>query len=305
MGVTAISDSALPPGASAVDPAVTSSREGARVKRIIDGYETWLRSWASERTTKARVTLASARLREWGVSGFTVDNITEFLGRPTVSGRPKSKWSKATYHAHLKDFCAFLVAAGHLDESPMGDVRAVKRPKNRPRPLSQVDVDRVLSVVTGGTRDQLLLAMLAGLRVSEIAKIRGEDVAADGIYVMGKGEVDAVLPCHPDLWAIAQRYPREGYWFPGTDDGHINSQQISATVGRLFHSMGITGSIHRCRHYYGTTLLRNGEHIRKVQKLMRHANLETTAGYTAVDEDELRGAIARLPSLDVPLAEPA
>lgn len=278
---------------------MTTTRDG---RAVIGGYETWLRSWASERTTAARVNLAAGRLREWGLPGFTAENVTEFLARPSeLTGKQLSKWSKATYHAHLNDFCGWLVASGYLESNPIADVRSVKRPKNQPRPLSPLEVDKILSVVVGETRDQILLALLAGLRVSEIAKIRGEDVTPDGIYVLGKGDVDATLPCHPDLWAIAQRYPRHGYWFPGSEDGHVNSQRISNTVSRLFRAIGIpSGSIHRARHTYATTLLRNGEHIRKVQKLMRHANLETTAGYTAVDEDELRGAVGRLPSLDLP-----
>ena len=301
-----------------------ATKRGAASQRaaIISEYDTWLRSWASEKTRKARVQLAAARTDEWGPHGFTPQNIIEFLARPSeLTGRPLSKWTKATYHGHLKDFCKWLVAAGHLAESPMEDVRAVKRPKKKPRPLTQGEVDRVLSVVEGVVRDQILFALLAGLRVSEIARIRGEDVSSEGLYVDGKGDSGEVLPMHPDLVEIAQRYPRSGYWFPGGDDGHIDPQRISATVGRLFHSMGITGSIHKCRHYYCTNLMRRGVHVRRVQQLMRHANLETTAGYAAVDADELqtavnllpslnsdhygRGAVSRLPSLDSPWPDDA
>lgn len=35
---------------------------------------------------------------------------------------------------------------------------------------------------------------------------------------------------------------------------------------------------------------------------MRHANLDTTANYTAVDEDELRAAILLLPSIPARVA---
>jgi Phage integrase family len=49
--------------------------------------------------------------------------------------------------------------------------------------------------------------------------------------------------------------------------------------------------VHRCRHVYATRLLRSGVNIRVVQQLMRHASLQTTAAYTAVDEDELRDAV--------------
>lgn len=259
---------------------------------IIDEYETWLRSWgAAERTIEARRTLATSRLREWGLDGFTPANLTAFLARDL------SKWTRATYHSNLSDFCAWLAAAGYLDEDPMPGIRKPKRPKSLPRPLSEAEVTRVLDVTEGRVRDWVLLALLAGLRASEIAKLCGDDVAADGLYVEGKGGTVVTLPCHPDLWDMAQRYPRHGFWFPGPDDGHMRGQQISLIVGRLFHAMGIHGSIHRCRHVYGTRLLRAGVHIRRVQQMMRHASLDTTANYTAVDEDELRAAILVLPSI--------
>jgi integrase/recombinase XerD len=271
------------------------------IAAVIAEYETWMRSWgAAERTIQARTTLAKARLLAWGFGGFTTENVEAFLAGPAPPKKAWSKWTRATYHGHLRDLCAWLVANDLIDEDPMPEVRSPKRPKSAPRPLSEAESHRVLSVVEGVVRDWILLAMLAGLRVSEIAKIRGEDVTSEGIYVRGKGDTEAVLPCHPDLWEMAQRYPKMGYWFPGPDGGHIDSQRISAAVGKLFDGLGIAGSIHRCRHTYATTLLRNGENVRKVQKLMRHANLETTAAYTAVDEDELRGAIYRLPSLNSP-----
>jgi integrase len=282
----------------------TMSREN--IGAVTAEYETWMRSWgAAERTISARTTLARARLKAWGLDGFTEENVEGFLAGPLPPKRPWSKWTRATYHGHLRDLCAWLAANELIPDDPMPDVRAPKRPKAAPRPLTETEARRVLSVVDGQVRDWIMLAMLAGLRVSEVAKIRGEDVNPEGIYVWGKGGTEAVLPCHPDLWEMAERYPRAGYWFTGSEDGHIPSQRISASVGELFRALGITGSIHRCRHYYATSLLRNGENVRRVQKLMRHANLETTAAYTAVDEDELKDAILRLPSLNAHPPMPA
>ena len=254
---------------------------------VLDDYAEWMRSWgASERTIEARLTMARSRIRAWGLGGFTAENVQAFLARPGLKN-----WTRSTYHAHLTDICAWLAATGRLADNPMPDVRKPRRPKGKPRPLSELEVARVLSVAEGRVRDWILLALLAGLRASEIAKIRGEDVTADGIYVHGKGDKAEVLPCHEALWNIAQQYPRQGYWFPGNDDGHMRSQQVSLIVGRFFDALGIEGSIHRVRHVYGTRLMRAGVNIRTVQKLMRHSNLDTTANYTAVDEDELRAAI--------------
>lgn len=271
--------------------------KNADIVAVVSEYETWMRSWgASDKTIAARTTLARARLRKWGLD-FDSDTIANWLAEPSeMTGRDKSKWTKATYHAHLTDFCAWLVTRSYLEVSPMDEVRSPRRPKSSPRPLSEGEIERVLGVATGRVRVWVLLAMLAGLRAGEIAALRGEDIDQEGLYVLGKGETKVTLPCHPDLWEIAQTYPRQGYWFPASHGrgGHLDAQRVSAQISQFFSALGIEGSIHRCRHVFGTRLLRSGVNIRVVQKLMRHASLATTAAYTAVDEDEMRAAVNRL-----------
>ncbi len=257
---------------------------------VLEEYARWMRSWgASESTVRQRLVCVRARMKEWGPDGFTQRNIEGFLGRPDLA-----QWSRSTYHSHLMSFCSWLEATGASESNPMSSVRKSKRPKPAPRPLSEAEVELILSRATGRERDWVLLAMLAGLRAHEIAKIRGQDVSPDGIYVEGKGGSRNTLPTHPDLWQMAQRYPRTGYWFPSRKGGHVNAATVTNRVSALFTRLGISGSVHRARHTYGTRLLRAGVNIRKVQKLMRHANLETTATYTAVDEDELRAAVGLL-----------
>lgn len=260
---------------------------------ITEQYEEWMRSWgAADSTISARMTLARRCLDTWGLEGFTKENAQTLLAGRDI----KSAWSRVTYYNHLMSLCQWMVAAGYLSANPMDEVRKPRKGSSLPRPLSEDEVERVLSVVQGDVRTWILLGLHAGLRVSEIAAIQGQDVTARGIYVEGKGGKREMLPCSEEVWEAAQAYPRRGPWFAGPDEGHIRAQRISLTVGRLFASLGIDGSIHRCRHTFGTNLLRAGVHIRKVQKLMRHASLQTTANYTAVDEDELRDAVALLPS---------
>lgn len=263
--------------------------------KVLDGYERVMRRRDfAETTIEARLTVAWACLCDWGVEGFTADNIGAYLARPTM----KSRWSKTTYRAHLADFTNYLLAQGLIVDDPMLAVPTFKAPRNRPRPLSESDVARVFAAASQDQADWMTLGLQAGLRAHEIAKIAGRDVSPDGLYVRGKGRVEAILPCHEDVLEIAARKATPGYWFPGVEDGHARSQYISLSVGRLFRSLEppIEGSVHRLRHTYGTRLLRAGVNIRRVQELMRHASLETTAKYTAVDEDELRSAVSLLPS---------
>lgn len=253
-------------------------------------YGDWLRTWSpSPKTAKVRQALAHQVLEAWGLRGLTPENIQTWLG--TSDFRP---WTRSTYHAHLIDFCKWLVAMGYLKENPMDGVRKPKRPTSVPKPLTDVEVERALATAEPVVREWLQLALLAGLRAHEIAKIRGEDVTQVRLYVEGKGQVLAALPTHPDIWAIAEKHATNGYWYPGTEDGHITGNHVSVAVGKHFRSLGITGSIHRARHTYATRLLRDGQNIRVVQRLMRHASLATTQVYTAVSDDELAAAIGRL-----------
>lgn len=261
---------------------------------LLKQYETYLRSWqASETTIKARVTLARSRLKAWGLSGFNRENVSAFLATD-AKGKPRARWTTSTYHNHLSDFCEFLVAVERIRHSPMSEIKRTKRPNRKPRPWSEDEVEKILNVAEGEVRDWILLALLAGLRAFEIAKLRGEDFTSEGIYVLGKGGIEATLPCHPDLLAMSGRYPAQGYWFPGNNDGPMDSQRISMTVSKFTSSMGIEGSIHRGRHAYGTRLLRAGVNIRVVQRLMRHASLETTSGYLEVLGNEEQEAILKL-----------
>lgn len=266
------------------------------IESIADEYAAYLASWCrSDRTLQARTTIVRSRLRAWGLEGLTAENIQHWLMWDDKRNKRRAAWTSSTYYNHLRCLCEWAVAAGYLTENPLSQVRKPEAPKGKPRPLNDTEVALILSRAQGAMRDWILLALHAGLRSHEIAKIRGEDVSQWHIHVVGKGGKEADLPTAPEVWELAQKYPRAGYWFPAPKSGeHIHPGRLSHKVSVFFDSLGIPGSLHRCRHTYGTNLLRNGVHIRTVQTLMRHESLQTTANYTAVDDDEMRAAIMRL-----------
>lgn len=271
---------------------------------LIDEYVMFLQACsASPRTVLARKRFAAARLREWGMDGLTranalayCSNLTELLGEDEVT-----EWTVSTYHSHLRSFGQWVEFAGYSETDMTNGIPKPRRPRSVPNPLSDAEVDRVLSVAAGDVRDWLLLGMYAGLRAHEMGKVRGEHVRRDGLYVRGKGGIKAVIPMHPALTRMAERREDQGqgFWFPGSDHGHISGQRVSAKIGALFDALGINGSSHRCRHYYGTSLARQGVHITKIKELMRHASLATTQGYIQIVESELRDAVHLLPDRDV------
>jgi integrase/recombinase XerD len=257
-------------------------------------FSHWLVAWgAATSTIEARTCVLKAAIRDLGDPLMVGDSeIAAWLARAEWS-----QWTRATYFAHLRSFFGWLYETGERPDDPMVRMRAPKSPKSLPRPLSDAEVIRALTAAVGHTRAWLQLGLLAGLRVHEIAKIRGEDIiAGTQIYVLGKGSKPAVLPLHPNLQELAGRYPGSGFWFPARDrpGEPISGASITTTTTRLFRKIDIEGSHHRCRHTYGTNLLRNGANIRVVQQLLRHESLTSTQIYTEVQDSEQEAAIAGL-----------
>lgn len=256
-------------------------------------FETWLRaSGASENTVAARVRYARYCEETWGhsLTLASPDDIREQVARPGLS-----PWSRTTYFNHLRAAFRWLHETGQIDQDPMARMRRPRPPRDVPRPLTDHEAAKVDANAQGVVREWIMLAMLAGLRAHEIAQVKGEDVTETFIFVDGKGGQQAFIPTHPDLWALAQRKPRMGYWYPSyTHAGHIRGETVTARVTELFRSLGIEGSVHRCRHSFGTNLVRAGTPLTVVQSLMRHASLNTTAAYIAVGEDDRRAAVSAL-----------
>lgn len=247
----------------------------------------------SPRTIEARATFVKARLRDWETYQLSADDLSAWLAQ--FAGH-----TRRTYHDHLQAFYRFLDETGQISPNPMLEVPRPKTPRPRPRPLSREDARRSLLAAEGDLRAYLLLGRYAGLRAFEVAKIRGEDVDQENIYVLGKGRKAEVLPTHPVLWDLAQSYPRVGYWFPSarSKSGHVTPHSITVRVSRHFSRLGIDGASHRNRHLYGTELLRAGANIRVVQELMRHSDISTTIRYLGVDESEKVAAIQSLVASD-------
>lgn len=253
----------------------------------VEEYREWLIGQGfSPNTVKSRVILAARVLAEWGTWDQPPTVVASWLAL-------YDQWTRRTYQNHLTSLYAFLVDVEVLRASPVARIRSTPMPDPRPKPLSDVELAAVLGSADGDLRAWLLLASKAGLRAHEVAKLRGEDVDAFGLTVRGKGGKVARLPVHPLLRELAEEYPTAGYWFPA-NGGHVTAQLVTRRVGKHFRAHGVEGGIHRCRHTYGTHLVRAGTPLHVVRDLMRHSSLATTQSYLGVNEEERLAAIASI-----------
>jgi len=234
----------------------------------------------------------------------TRDDLTRWLSSLTDkrTGQPAKRSSRATYRAQVRAFYSWLADSGRRGDDPSVGLPKPKAPRAVPRPLTPRQVEQLLAAcstaATRQTRAYVLLACFAGLRVHEIAKVRGEDVLGEVLRVQGKGGSDATVPLHPALAELAARMPERGWWFASPEgDRPVSRVTVGQAISRAMRRAGVAGTPHACRHYYGTQVLSaSGGNLRVTQRAMRHADIRSTAIYTQVSDDTLRAAVWGIPA---------
>ena len=180
-----------------------------------------------------------------------------------------------------------------------------RRPKRVPVILSSKEVIRLLESAPK-LLDRLLLGLMyaAGLRVSEVVRLRFRDVDFDRRLItvwQGKGRTDrqVMLPesFEPVLRGLAAAYEGNDYLFPGVRNGrHMSPRTAQRVMQRAVAISGIRkrATCHSLRHSFASHMLANGTDIRHIQKLLGHARLETTTLYAKVTVIPKRAATSPL-----------
>ena len=155
----------------------------------------------------------------------------------------------------------------------------------------------------------------AGLRVSEVVRLRVTDIFADRWTIrvaQGKGRKDrwTILSKHllvelRDYWTIDS--PPE-WLFPGKD---INRPMSRAAAQQVYYRAKMLAKIrrgkgiHTLRHCFATHLLEDGVDSAVIQSLLGHKNISTTSRYLRISQRHLKGVKSPLDTLSYhqPVAE--
>lgn len=165
-----------------------------------------------------------------------------------------------------------------------------RKEKHQPVVLSQTEVAQLLNAASNLKHKAILATTYsAGLRVSEVARLRLADIDSTNMQIhirLAKGQKDrdsllsrAGLQLLRRYWV--QYHPAD-WLFPGRIPGKTLSP---STIQHIFHKAkakaGIKkrATIHSLRHSFATHLLEAGVNLFYLQKLMGHANIRTTIRY--------------------------
>jgi integrase/recombinase XerD len=218
----------------------------------------------------------------------------------------------------IRQFYRHLLLDGKVDKDPTLNIDLPKQWKVLPKALSRAEVDTMLSeksphneTLRGqalALRNRAMLELLyaAGIRVSEVADARLEDLKLDMGYILvrGKGDKERMVPLGVPAQHALQQYLKSGreviahkknsaLLFLGTGGRRLTRQRVWQLVAKASISSGRHASPHMLRHSCATHMVENGADLRTVQTILGHSDISTTQIYTHVALDRLKSVYAK------------
>ncbi|HEY2091411.1 MAG TPA: site-specific tyrosine recombinase XerD [Thermoanaerobaculia bacterium] len=210
--------------------------------------------------------------------------------------------------AAIRGMYRFLVAERHLRVDPTENLENPKLWSTLPKSLQPDEVEALLAAppldTNEGIRDRAMLELLyaTGLRVSELVRVRIDDVVMDAGYLrtMGKGSKERIVPFGDAARDAITHYMElarphhdkfnDPHLFLTIRSRPMTRQAFWVKIGKYARAAGIKTHIspHVLRHSFATHLLENGADLRSVQMMLGHADISTTQIYTHVSRARLQ-----------------
>lgn len=175
----------------------------------------------------------------------------------------------------------------------MINVKYPRMDKQIPKVLNREDVLRITESIHN-PKHKLIISLLyaAGLRISEVARLRVRDIDLLNLTLFvrgGKGHKDRLSIFSAKLVDLLKKFMENkqaaGFLFPGTvREGHIAERTIQNIFEHALKESNIrkNATCHTLRHSFATHLLESGVDLRYIQELLGHASVQTTQIYTHV-----------------------
>ena len=234
-------------------------------------------------------------------------NISDYLTYLQEKGKSGATASRTL--ASLKNFYAYLVSSGFLEESPVTTQIHVERgEKKLPQILTGKEVELLLAqpacVDPKGYRDKAMLEVMyaTGIRVTELIDLNVEDLNLElGIIKCRSAKKSRVIPLYPaalraltvylrDVRPVMVEGPSENALFVNISGGRMSRQGFWKILKFYQTKAGIEKEItpHTLRHSFAVHLLENGADLSSLQELMGHSDISSTQLYTHMINQKLK-----------------
>jgi integrase/recombinase XerD len=254
--------------------------------------------------------------RRVALSGARRDDVREYLQElfsNALDGRSVGRKLSA-----IRQLYRHLLLDGKIEKDPTLNIDLPKQWKVLPKSLSRAEVGSMLAERPSGKetvreaalalRDCAMIELLyaGGVRVSEVADARLEDLKLEMGYILvrGKGDKERMVPLGAPAQRALQEYLKNGraviakkktspLLFLGVGARRLTRQRIWQLVGKASLASGRHASPHMLRHSCATHMVENGADLRTVQTILGHSDISTTQIYTHVALDRLKSVFAK------------
>ncbi|RUM64318.1 MAG: integrase [Sulfurimonas sp.] len=160
---------------------------------------------------------------------------------------------------------------------------SIKVAKTLPKPISH---KYILQALDGAKlKEKLVVVMLytLGLRISELASLKLEDISESWVRVVGKGNKERDVPLLESTKEIIDEYlssfVTNKFLFEKNGE-KLSENSLRYMVNKVFRDVSLKVTPHQLRHSYATVLLNAGAPIVDVSELLGHSSMATTQIYT-------------------------
>ncbi|MBU0721831.1 tyrosine-type recombinase/integrase [bacterium] len=160
---------------------------------------------------------------------------------------------------------------------------SIKVAKTLPKPIAHKHIMEALE--HAGSQEHLVVVMLytLGLRISELASLKLEDISEEWIRVLGKGNKQRDIPLIASTKKLIDEYlsannPKRFLFEKNREK--LSENSLRYTVTKVFKKVALKVTPHQLRHSYATALLSNSARISDVSELLGHSSMATTQIYT-------------------------
>ena len=269
--------------------------------KTVESYEIDIREFLSFAAGYQERKVTLAILKQMQVADFRA-----FLVWQTEHDKTRSSIARSM--SAVRNFFKYLSRADILENKAVLAVRAARRAKILPHPLTVTDAERFLKTAESmnkksweAKRDVALYTLLygGGLRISEALNLNVRDfpLSADAMVIKGKGNKERIVPLLPAVIRAVKNYLKinpyladEAPLFVGARGERMNAGVVQRNVRAIRRMLNLPDTVtpHALRHSFATHLLQGGGDLRTVQELLGHSSLSATQRYTEITTEQLK-----------------
>ena len=273
-------------------------------------YEGYLKKWILP------------RWRSYGIADVKAVQVEEWL-----RSLPLAAGSKAKIRNIMSALYSHAIRWEWVRHNPITSVRQSAKRSKVPTVLSIEQIQALLEHLEEPCRTMVLLDAATGLRVGELLGLKWADVDFEKLEInvtrsvvkqrIGPCKTEASqkpIPLDAELgeqvlnWRLKSPYNRPEDWVFASPHKRGKQPYWPGSLFRVhvqpaLRAAEISGKVgwHTLRHSFGTLMKANGEDIKTIQELLRHANYRVTADvYTQAMTTTKREAQAKVVRMILP-----